>query len=433
VVAIYPVRQPGVFSSSPLPFPKLLKLPAGRVKIKRRELTMEVDKKNDQMEKEVEAMRLKFVELEACRTEYENARKRYEHLLQSAPDAVIIVDREARIVRLNTQFGILFGYSEEELIGNDLHLLMPERFRAGHRSNVARYFDEPSARPMGTNLMIYGLKKGGAEFPLDISLSHLETDVERYVVAAVRDLTERKRAEAERQQLREQLAQAEKISALGRIAANVADEIRNPLTSVGGFARRLQKIADTDKEREYAAFIASEVGRIENLLREILAFSHTRSPLLENHDIQHILDEALSACQERLRQQVVTVSRGYRKAAVVCVDRSLLREAIDSIIANAIEAMPEGGSLSVETRQEIIKGASHIRVLIRDTGKGIPPEKLGRVFEPFFTTKVSPKGSGLGLSIAKRIVEEEGGVIELRSTEGAGTTVTLLFPDAGAE
>jgi PAS domain S-box-containing protein len=410
-----------------------LNLPVGRIKTGRQELIMDADKTHAELEKELEAMRLKFTELEACRTEYEDARRRYEHLLQSAPDAVIVVDREAKIVRVNTQFGNLFGYLEEELIGSDLHRLMPERYRAAHRSNVARYFDEPSARPMGTNLMIHGLKKSGAEFPLDISLSHLSTEAELYVVAAVRDLTEKKRAEAERQQLREQLAQAEKVSALGRIAASVADEIRNPLTSVGGFARRLQKIADTDKEREYAAYIASEVGRIESLLREMLAFSRTRSPLLENYDIQHILDEALASCEERLRQQAITVSRSYLNAAVVRVDRSLLREAIDSVIANAIEAMPEGGSLSIETRREIIKGASHIGVAIRDTGKGIPAERLDRIFEPFFTTKVSPKGSGLGLPIAKRIVEEEGGSIELRSTEGVGTTVTLLFPEAGTE
>jgi PAS domain S-box-containing protein len=394
---------------------------------------MDSNKTHAELEQEIEAMRLKFLELETCRVEYENARKRYEHLLQSAPDAVIIVNREAKIIRVNTQFGDLFGYSEEELIGSDLHLLMPERYRTSHRSNVTLYFDEPSARPMGTNIVIFGLKKSGAEFPLDISLSHLAIDAELYVVAAVRDQTEKKRVEAERQQLREQLAQAEKISALGRIAASVADEIRNPLTAVGGFARRLQKIADTDKEREYAAYIASEVGRIENLLREILAFSRARSPLLENHDIQQILDEALASFEERLRQQSVIVSRSFRNAAVVRVDRSLLREAIDCIIANAIEAMPDGGSLSIETHQEIIKGASHIRIAIRDTGKGIPEEKLGRIFEPFFTTKVSPKGSGLGLPIAKRIVEEEGGLIELHSTEGSGTTVTLLFPDAGAE
>jgi PAS domain S-box-containing protein len=392
---------------------------------------MDANRTREELEKELEEMQLKFRELEACRIEFQNIQKRYEHLLQSAPDAMIFVNMEAKIVRINAQFGDLFGYPEEEMIGRDLDILIPARYRSRHRDNVAGYFAQARVRPMGTGLTIYGLKKNGSEFPVDISLSPLETDGELFVVAAVRDITERKKAEEERQRLREQLAQAEKISACGRIAADVADEIRNPLTSVGGFARRLQKIADSEKEREYAAYIASEVGRIEGLLRGILAFSRSRSPLLEDHDIQGIIDEALKPWEERIRQQGITVSKKYRDAAVLRVDRSQVQEAIDCIIANAIEAMPIGGMLSIGSELEIIKGAPYIRIVISDTGKGIPSEKVGRIFEPFFTTKVSPKGAGLGLSIAKKIIEEEGGMIGLDSIEGAGTTVTLLFPDVG--
>jgi PAS domain S-box-containing protein len=392
---------------------------------------MDISKTHEELEKELEEMQQKFLELESCRMEFQNIRRRYEHLLQSAPDAMIFVDGEAKIIRINAQLGNLFAYAEEELLGRDLHLLIPERYRSRHRQNLFRYFEQPRPRPMGTSLTIYGLKKDGSEFPVDISLSPLVADGELFTVAAVRDITERKKAEEEKQHLQEQLAQTEKISALGRIAATVADELRNPLTSVGGFARRLHKIADSDREKEYAAFIMSEVGKIEDLLRAILAFSHTRSPLLEDHDIQGIIDEVLTSWQERVRQQNITVSRIYREASVVRVDRAQVREAIDSIIANAIEAMPEGGSLSVTTGQEMIKGASYIRVLISDTGKGIPREKMGRIFEPFFTTKILPKGAGLGLSIAKKIIEEEGGMIKLGSDEGEGTTVTLLFPEVG--
>ena len=392
---------------------------------------MDADKTQEELEKELGEMQLEFLELERCHIEFQNIRKRYEHLLQSAPDAMIFVNREAKIMRINAQFGNLFGYTEEELLGKDLHLLIPERYRSRHRNFIVRYFDQPRARPMGGDIMISGLKKDGSEFPADISISPLLTDDELFTVAAVRDITERKKAEEERQRLRDQLAQTEKISALGRIAATVADEIRNPLTSVGGFARRLQKIADTEKEREYAEFITSEVGKIESLLRAIFAFSHTRSPLLEDHDIQGIIDETLKPWEKRIRQQTIAVNKSYQEAAVVRVDKTQVQEAIDPIIANAVEAMPDGGSLSIYTDQEIIKGASYIRVVIRDTGSGIPFEKIGRIFEPFFTTKVLSKGAGLGLSIAKKIIEEEGGMIRIDSAEGSGTAVTLLFPAVG--
>ena len=128
-------------------------------------------------------------------------------------------------------------------------------------------------------------------------------------------------------------------------------------------------------------------------------------------------------------QQAIAVNKGYREGTVVRIDRSQIREAIDSIIANAVEAMPDGGSLSIDTDREILKGVSYIRVVIRDTGRGISSEKIERIFKPFFSTKVLPKAAGLGLSIAKKIIEEEGGMIRVDSAEGSGTTVTLLFPD----
>lgn len=393
---------------------------------------MDTLKTKSDVEKRLEGMKLKFIELRNCRQEFERIQKRYEQLLQSAPDAMVFVNKEAKIALVNAQLCALFGYSEEELVGCDLDCLIPERYRSGHRAHVDRYFQQPRVRSMGSNLVIYGRKKDGSEFPADISLSPIETEDGIIAVAAVRDLTERKKAEAEKQRLRERLAEAEKLSALGRIAANVADEIRNPLTAVGGFARRLLKIADSEKERQYAEYISSEVGRIENLLGDVLAFSRKRSPLLGDHDIRMILDEALKAFEERCLHQSITVLRDYGSVAVVRVDKSHVGDAAERLIANALDAMPAGGTLTVITDQEIVNGVPYIRIRIRDTGEGIPVEKTEKIFEPFFTTRISRKGTGLGLTIAKNIVEEEGGIIKIASSEMAGTTVTLLFPDLRA-
>ena len=383
----------------------------------------------EDFDKALEEMRRKFLELDQCRIEYQGVQKRYEQLLQSAPDAMVFVDRNAKIVLVNAQLGSLFGYTEEELTDMDLDCLVPVRYRGRHRENVARYFEQPRVRFMGSDLAIYGLRKDGSEFPADISLSPLETDGGIFAVGAVRDITARKKAEEEKQRLRDQLAEAEKLSALGRIAANVADEIRNPLTTVGGFARRLHRIADSEKEREYAAYIISEVGRLEGVLRDVLAFSRTRSPLLEDHDIREIFDEVLETWEERFGRQAIIVQKRYGGDTVVRVDRTQVSEAIGCIIENAVDAMPRGGTLSIVIDRETVSGAPYVRVKLQDTGEGIPAEKIGKVFEPFFTTKLSPKGTGLGLPIAKRIMEEAGGMVMIKSTQGLGTTVTLLFPD----
>jgi protein-histidine pros-kinase len=392
-------------------------------------LPMDEYKSREEFEKALKEMQLRFLDLETCRLNAQNAQKRYEQLLQSAPDAMIFVNKEAKIIRINAQLENLFGYTEAELIGLDLDSLVPERYRGHHHENVARYFGQPRLRPMGTGLSIYGLRKDGSEVPVDISLSPLEIEGEILAVAAVRDITERKKSDEEKQRLREQLARAERLSALGRIAANVADEIRNPLTSVGGFARRLHKIADSEREKEYAAFILSEVERLEGLLKDVLAFSRSRSPFLEDHEINEILDETLKAWEEKFRQQSVTVYKEYRHSALVRVDHAQFREAIDSLVANAAAAMPGGGTLSVFTSREMLKGVPYVLIRIQDTGEGIAAENLDRVFEPFFTTRISPRGTGLGLPLAKKIIEEEGGTIRIESVKGTGTAVTLRFPD----
>ena len=369
-----------------------------------------------------------FLELESCSIEFQKVQRRYEQLLQSAPDAMVFINNEEKIVLINAQLGALFGYSKEELMGSSLDHLIPEKHREHHHANVRDYFKSPDIRPMGTHLSIYGRRKDCTEFPADISLSPFETEDGIVAVAAIRDITERKKAEFERQRMREQLAEVEKLSALGRITANVADEIRNPLTSVGGFARRLLKIADSDRERNYAENIIAEVGRLETVLVDILAFARRRSPLLEDHDIRNVIEKVLLSHDERFRQQSVDIRRSPSDGAIVRIDRSQIEDAFERLIANALDAMPQGGTLSISADSVLSEAVPYVRIRIIDTGEGIPREKLSRVFEPFFTARGARKGTGLGLSIARSIIEEEGGNIGLESTEGVGTTVTVSIP-----
>jgi len=550
-----------------------------------------------QLVEEKEQMREKFHELEVCKDEFINIQERYNRLIESAPDALVFVDNKGKIVLVNAQLEKMFGYSEVELIGKDLEILIPERFRKAHQKNVLNFFSNPRARPMGTNLQISGLRKDGSEFPADISLSPLHTDEGLLATGAIRDITERKKAESriernyhiqktisavlkvslqpvpleeqmdrvldlilsipglamkpkgyiylveddpgvlvlkapstipdpasapcrnvqfgkcicgqaasscttiftdcvdesheirdpneiphghycvpivsgektlgvinlfvheghmrrpeedefltaiastiasiverhqtemEKHRLMEQLAEAEKLSALGRITANVADEIRNPLTSVGGFSRRLQKkAAEGTKEKEYAEFIVSEVTRMERILRNVISFTKGISPQREEIEMNEVINEALKPFEERAGEQSITIDRSFGEIRPVEGDKEQVREAIENLISNAIDAMPDGGTLSVATGKEFVKDRPYVTVKVRDTGKGIDKDNLGKIYEPFFTTKLVVKGTGLGLSITRKVVEEHGGFIKAESKINEGSTFSLYFP-----
>ena len=423
----------------------------------------------EQLLSQLEEMRQQLHLLDSCRQEMHSGQAKYERLLESAPDAMLFLNRNGRIVLSNAQLEELFGYAEGELIGMDVHTLIPERYHARHRKNVANYFSNPIPRLMGTNLEIYGLRKDKTEFPADISLSPLETDGEILVIASIRDITERKlaeqqiernyriqtvissvlkvslepisldeqinrvldlilttpgilpnaegyiysigddpemlvlrahrhstgreppferiaadkcmcqgfrltctpdaapsildghfctpivssgqtlglimmdmkegstttatpdaemflvaiantlatvimrhQAEAERNKLRDQSSESEKLAALGRIAANVADELRNPLTAVGGFARRLEKkCLNVSKEKEYVAFIVAEVTRMEGILRSVLSLSRGAARRMEQCDLSHIAEEAVRLSEKALRERSIAAEKVY--------------------------------------------------------------------------------------------------------------------------
>ncbi|UCD35246.1 MAG: PAS domain S-box protein [Nitrospiraceae bacterium] len=237
------------------------------------------------------------------------------------------------------------------------------------------------------------------------------------------------RTEQEKARLKDQLAQSEKLAALGRFTANVAHEIRNPLTAVGGFARRLDKsIGEGTKEKEYARFIISEVGRLEGILKNVLTFSRDAKPRLEACHIPAIVERVLKMREEICREKSISVRASLGDVPPVQGDENQFYEAIENLVINAIDAMPEGGTLAVGVERAVKSGAPCIRITITDSGVGIPEERLNMIFEPFFSSKVAEKGTGLGLSITKKVIEDHGGVIQVGSGTGKGTTFTISLP-----
>ena len=239
-------------------------------------------------------------------------------------------------------------------------------------------------------------------------------------------LKESRKAE---KKLHEKINEYEKLSALGRLTANVAHEIRNPITVIGGLTERLKKsFAHEAKEREYIELISSEAKKLEEILKDVLVFSDKGVFKRELHDIRKIINDSLYAYEDTCKNASIEIKKLLGDVPPIFIDESQVGVAINNLISNAIDAMPDGGTLTIITNIEYLSGKNHVAVKVMDTGVGISEEKLTMIYEPFFTTKTIKQEAWLGLPITRKIVEGHGGLIKADSLVGKGSTFALYFP-----
>ena len=252
------------------------------------------------------------------------------------------------------------------------------------------------------------------------------------IANSLASLIERNQTEMAKKSLSERLAEAEKLASLGRIAANVAHTIKNPLTVIGGFAERLHdNLPEGSKDKKFAGLIFTESIRLDRILRNVLLFSRGSAGPAEACDLSEIVEKVLAPYEELCGMKSILVQRSYADVPAIDANKEQIYQAVENLISNAIDAMPGGGTLTVTTTIEKVNGAFFATVNIKDTGDGIEAGNLRKIFEPFYSTKVAMKGTGLGLSIAKKITEGYGGFIRVDSKEGTGSTFSLYFPSNG--
>jgi PAS domain S-box-containing protein len=356
---------------------------------------------------------------------------KFSALLDAAPDAMLVVDGHGRIVLVNRQTEQLFGYSVSELLGQKVEVLVPAQFRAKHSGHRAGYLAKsPHVRPMGVGLDLYGSRKNGTEFPVEISLSPIHTPDGSMVVSAIRDVTERKLAEHRIRKLNDELEQAlrrsDKLAVTGRLITTLAHEINNPLESLMNLLHLLGLNPTLDDSgREFVEAAKQEVERLADISRQTLApHRETRFPVLTR--VSELLDDVLTTLHCRLESAQIEIRREYETQGEVAIYPCELRQAFTNLVTNAVDAMVERGELTLSIKI-LLDGAVAIR--IADTGCGIPAENLDTIFEPFFTTK-GEKGTGIGLWVTKSNIEKVGGRIEVvSSTTGKkGSCFSILLP-----
>ncbi|MFI5296203.1 MAG: PAS domain S-box protein [Thermodesulfovibrionales bacterium] len=337
------------------------------------------------------------------------AEQQLENIFESMSDMVYFNSKDYEIKSVNRAVCNRLGLSPGEIIGKKCYEVfhgMKEPYdKCPHHKTVTAkkaYIEE-----------LYDPHMGGTFLTSSSPIFDLTGDFIGSV-HVVRDISELK-------SLREKLVMAEKMAALGEVAAKVAHEIRNPLVSVGGFAKRLEKKLDGNL-REYAGIIVKEVERLEEILKEILGFVKEVRLSRETVNVNSLLDDVLKLMESGLEDRGITVTKDFRLQAEVFVDSNRVKEAFVNILSNAVQSISGSGSVSVIT---YAKGHDAV-VEVRDTGKGIRDSERPFIFNPFFTTKAA--GTGLGLAITHRIIQEHNGTIEVESEVGKGSVFRVFIP-----
>ncbi|MBF0317069.1 MAG: PAS domain-containing protein [Nitrospirae bacterium] len=258
---------------------------------------------------------------------------------------------------------------------------------------------------------------------LYVDKGHRRDNVEENFLSAVGSATasiiEKHGNEQEKQRLNDRLMQSEKLSALGRLSANVAHEIRNPLMVIGGYARRLNKLMQQGSwEKQSAEVIYTEVTRLEMILKNALSYAKNTQLNLQYYNVNHVVEESLKNYADICSEKNILVKKTANVVPDVPIDKNQIRQVMDNLISNAIDAMPDGGVLGVCTDSVLIDQRQHVVVRVTDTGTGIDPDKIDHIFEPFFSTKEIGRGTGLGLPLSKKIVQDHGGDITVDNQPG---------------
>ena len=372
------------------------------------------------------------------------AERRFRELIENAPDAILQVEPSGAIVIANHTAEKMFCYTREELMGQNVDLLVPDAHRAAHAAHRKAFANAGRMRPMGLGLDLFAQRKDGTRFPVEISLSPMQTENGVHVTAVIRDVTERKLTELRVRTLQESYMtelearhkEAERLNQLkSEFMASISHELRTPLHTIIGFTELLEEEGEGPlnfKQKRFMHHIHVDSEHLLGLINDVLDLSRIEAGGLNLHTqpvrLLLIVAEAINAIRLYAESRSVSIRMGNEIDFSVIADPMRLRQILYNLLSNGAKFTQPGGEVLVDA---VLEGNT-VRITVSDTGLGIAPEERTRIFEKFYQVGLTPvgvrEGTGLGLAICKQLVEMQNGTIWVESELGKGSKFHFTLP-----
>lgn len=372
-------------------------------------------------------------ELARTRELLEDREARLSAILDTTVDGIITIDERGIIESVNTAAERIFGYSGDELVGNNITMLMPSPYREEHGAYIRRYLRTGEPRIIGIGREAEGQHKDGRRFPIDLAVSEVRVGGSRLFTGLVRDISARRRAEDEARRRSADLAHAARLSTIGELTSGIAHEINQPLTAMVNFAEACLRMlrsgsADTQKLEDALGQIAAQGQRAGHIIRHLRRLARKGESERVEIALNHLVRDLLDLVSNELRASGIALHLMLDESLpdVKC-DRIQVEQVVLNLVRNAmdvLEAGPvQGRELTIRTRAET---GGIIELTVEDTGEGLGADGGERIFETFFTTKAD--GLGIGLPISRTIIEDHGGRLWASPRPGGGAIFHVTLP-----
>lgn len=368
----------------------------------------------------------------ATKTTLQRREVHLQSVLDTVPDATIVIDPDGTMTSFNRAAVRQFGYEPEEAIGKNVNMLMPAPYREQHDGYLHRYLTTGEKRIIGIDRVVVGRRKDGSTFPMRLAVGETRTDGKISFTGIIRDLTERQESEARLNAAQGELARLSRLNELGEMASTLAHELNQPLAAIANYVqgciRLLSQLSDSNVEMMRGALqeTAKQALRAGDIIRHLREFTTRGATDKAPEDIQRLVEEAGALALVGSRERGVKTEFDFADGqASVLVDRVQIQQVLTNLMRNAIEAMRETPRRELVVRTSDSDGRS-IRVEVSDTGPGISDDIAERLFQPFVTSKAG--GMGIGLSISRRIIQSHGGDLTYHRNDTGGATFGFTLP-----